>query len=187
MIAYADESARRGPNGLYLVAAVVVGPDRAGDVTNSLHQLLLPGQTRIHWRDERRKRRETILERILPLPVRATICWCGGVEPKRQERARALILERLLWDLRDRGIKELVLESRDEALNARDRRTIVQVKKAHGASPDLAYRFARPEEEHLLWLPDIAAGAMASQLAGETDAYQAALGRIVLSSYEISL
>lgn len=46
------------------------------------------------------------------------------IDPRRQERARALCLERLAWQLDAHGVELLTLEARPTQLMRRDIRTI---------------------------------------------------------------
>ncbi|MGH9102826.1 MAG: hypothetical protein ACRDYD_07585 [Acidimicrobiales bacterium] len=87
------------------------------------------------------------------------------VAARKEDRARALCLNRLLWDLRQEGVAKLVLESREEHNDRKDQRTIVRAQKARSADPDLSYVFRRPLEEPLLWLADAAASAISASLA----------------------
>jgi hypothetical protein len=112
--------------------------------------------------------RQQVASILLPRPV----------TPRLQDRARALCMTRLLWDARALEVADLVIESRQERNDKKDRRTILRALQAQGASPNLHYRFERPKAEPLLWLPDAVAGATATQLT-EGGAYLDALGGLV--------
>lgn len=166
--AYLDESLRQGPDGFYLVAAVVLAQN-TDEARNAVKDLLLRRQQRFHWRDETEAQRLRMLDRIaeLGLPLFSYRC---PILP-RSERSRALCLNRLLWDLLDHDIDELVLESRGDANDQHDRQTVVTAQKAGRAPQDLVYRHERPEKEPLLWLPDAVAGAVASSLYDSASRY----------------
>ncbi len=162
-VAFLDESARDGPDGLYVVAAVVlVEVTAAEDVARAL---LARGQRRLHWRDEGEGRRQAILAALgaLGAPLLATVA--RPVAPRGAERARARCLVRLAYELSAAGVAEWVLEARQARNNDRDRRTLVGAVRSGVASPHLSYRFARALEEPCLWLADAAAGAIAADLA----------------------
>ena len=72
-----------------------------------------------------------------------------------------------MWDLRELDVDELVIESRDERNDRKDRRLIIAAQKACTAPPGLTYRFSRPQAEPGLWLPDAIAGAVSASLAND--------------------
>jgi hypothetical protein len=164
MIGFVDESMREGQGGLYVVAAVVFATDLE-DARRATRSVLLPRQVRFHWHQESEPQRLKMLEHLAGVATSAMAYACRPISLRQQERARALCLNRLLWDVRDIGVTELVFESRQQRNNQKDRRTIVHAVKSGIASPTLRYRFERPKEEPLLWLPDAVAGAVATDLA----------------------
>jgi len=170
LVAYLDESLRQGAGGLYLVAVVVLAETRdLADAAHRVRGVLLPRQHRFHWHAEGERQRRRMLEQLVALgvEVRAYSTELGA----RSERARVLCLNRMLWDLLELGVTELVIESRQEHNDAKDRRTIATAQRLGRAPRQLLYRFERPHAEPLLWLPDAAAGALAAAVAGETEVY----------------
>jgi hypothetical protein len=131
--------------------------------------VLLPRRRRFHWVGEEEQERLAMLGVMtaLELPVFGYLRHSLG--PGRdQDRARALCLKRLLWDLWQSDVGELVIDSRGNGGDQRDRRSIIQAQKSQGASPDLVYDFQRPRAEPLLWFAD-AAGALSTTASGEKD------------------
>jgi hypothetical protein len=182
VIAYADESIREDPAGLLYVlgASVMVGGDLDG-ARADLRKLLLPGEERLHWRDEREVRRLAVLRLLVDLDVAVFVRWQHPVRRRRQEHARAACLRALAGDLAREGLDELVIEARQERLNRDDLSTLVAARQG-GLIPDgFRYRFARPKEEPLLWLADAVAGAVGAHLGGTTSAYLGELRPTVLS------
>lgn len=59
----------------------------------------------------------------------------------------------------------MVIESRQEHNDRKDRREILGAQRAGVASEGLRYRHARPKDEPLLWLPDALAGAIGTSIA----------------------
>ncbi len=182
MHAYVDESLRQGPTGLYVVATVVITGDR-DHARNVARSVLLRRQPRYHWHAESEPQRHRMLEAITGLDVRVLAYACRPVAPSKTERARALCIGRLLWDLvaeDDLGnVDELVLESRQEHNDRKDRKIIAAAQRAHRAPASLRYSHAQPSAEPLLWLPDAVAGAVSAHVAGETSRYLEALGERV--------
>lgn len=172
MIAYVDESARPGHEGVYylVTAGVVVGVEleQARRTLAKLH----PPQGRFHWRQERAGGRLAMLDVMAELGTAVFVAWAYPIGKRRQEEARRRCLTTLLNDLRHEGVSELVIERReDRALNSADRRTILDAKQAGLTSLDLLYRFEAPKAEPLLWVPDAIAGAVGLHLAGVDSTY----------------
>ena len=172
--AYVDESMRQGPAGLYVVATVVIAedPDRARQAARSV---LLGRQARYHWHGENEPQRRRMLDVIAELEVTVIAYTCRPVAATKSERARALCLDRLLWDLttdpRLAEVTALVLESRQEHNDRKDRRIIAAAQRSRRAPRELRYRHERPDVEPLLWFPDAVAGAVSAHLAGDTNRY----------------
>lgn len=175
MIAFADESVRRGSSGLsYVVAAAVVVPTELDDARRVLRSLA-GRATRFHWRTEREPRRIAMLERLSELGISTYARWHSPTAPRRQERSRAACLAALAGDLARADVDQLVIEAREEHLNRRDMATLVGAKVA-GIIPDrFRYGFTRGGEEPLLWAADALAGAVGGWIVGEAETYLAHL------------
>jgi len=180
MHAFVDESLRAAGDGLYMVAAVVVVDGDIEASRRAAQNVLLARQRRFHWRNESERQRLRMLEVISTLDATA-LAYSRALRGERQERARALCIERMLWDLREMGVSEVVFESRGRG-NNKDARTIANAQRAGVAAKTMRYRFERPEEEPMLWIPDAVAGAASAQVTGETpylDRVPGALVRLV--------
>jgi hypothetical protein len=112
-----------------------------------------------------------VIETIAQLSPQVVICAVRPVASRHQERARARCLTRLLWELIELRVTELVFESRDGPLNNRDAATIANARRAGQAPKGMKFDFGDPYEEPLLWLPDAIAGATGSHLIGEGSGY----------------
>jgi hypothetical protein len=167
--AYVDESLRLSAR-LYLMAAVFVDGARAESHRTVLRGLLRKGQRRLHWRDEDDRRRAALIEAVAALRPRGIVVIGTGMDPRHQERARRKCMERLLWNLYERGIAEAVFERRSNDLDNRDRQMVAMLRGRHLASSRLPVLWESPEAEPLLWLPDLVAGA-ASMAEGDSDAF----------------
>lgn len=163
--AWVDESmraARGGKEGLYLLAAVVADPSACEPMRETLRALLLRGAQRLHWRDETTDRRLKIASAIGTQNVAHVVVVGAPIDHRRQERARAICMERLLYELDQAGVREVFLESRHDALNKRDIR-LVDVLRIRGSISDtIVVSFDLPRREPMLWVPDAVAGAMSS-------------------------
>ena len=183
--AFINESLRWRPEGLYVVAAAVVAED-LDDARAAARAVLLRRQHRFHWRVESERQRLRMLGALVDVAERVMAYTCQPIPTSKQDRARAQCLKRLLWDLRDLDVDELVFESRDEHNDRKDRRTIVRAQNAQAAPKLLGYDFRRPQEEPLLWLPDAAAGAVAMQTAEGITRFAGLLGdRLVVTAVDL--
>lgn len=177
MTAFVDESIRLDNHGIYVVAAVVVveNLDTAREVARSV---LVKRQPRFHWRNEGEPRRLGMLERMSSAGIGARVYVQQPVTSRRPERARALCLNAMLWDLWQAEVEDVVFESRQRHADAADRRLIIAAQQAHRASPHLSYRFEKAINEPLLWMADALAGATSSDSAEGTH-YLDCLGGMV--------
>jgi hypothetical protein len=179
MISYVDESIRAGERGLYVVGVVLVDPGDADAMRRRARAVLLRRQRRFHWHEEGAEQRRRMLGLIAGSGVAPRAYVCQPVPLRREERARALCLNALLWDLwQHLGVARLVLERRQASGDRRDSRTIQAAKAAKRADPALRWSFVRPDDEPLLWLADAVASAMSSVAAGAAggEGYRALLG-----------
>lgn len=172
--AWVDESmraARDGKDGLYLLAAVVADPGGCDVVREGLTSLLLKGALRLHWRDETEIRRCKIAALIGSHDLAHVVVVGAPINHRRQERARAQCLERLLYELDQLGVSEVWLETRHFALNERDLKLVEALRGKRSVSVGIRVEFARPKDEPMLWVPDAVAGAVnAAASGGETEA-----------------
>ncbi|MFD7026267.1 hypothetical protein [Promicromonospora sukumoe] len=167
--AWVDESmraARDGREGLYLLAAVVADPEACEVVRETLQMLLLRGARRLHWRDESGERRRKIAAALGALDVAHVVVVGAPIDHRRQERARAICMERLLYELDQLGVREVNLESRHSSLNKRDIRLVDALRLRGSISSGIVVDFALPNDEPMLWAPDAVAGAVSSARFG---------------------
>lgn len=165
MIAFMDESLRRRGKGLYLLALAIVVADDLDDARHRVRSVLRPRQPRFHWRNDAEPERTAMLTELAEISRLTVAGYAYQPMPTRQDRARALCLERVTWDLNTLGVSHLVIESREPRNDKKDAATIEQARRAGKASPSLTYAFERPIIEPLLWLADAACGAISAHLA----------------------
>ena len=168
--AFVDESFRRCADGrrLFLLTAVVVPDDGQAAAERRLRRMVAPGQRRWHFRDESaaaRRRFIVVLAEPEMSGVQALTFCCWTPSQRKAEQARVRGLWSLLAELPNLGVNRLVIESRQEHNDRKDRREILGAQRAGVASPDLIYRHGQPKLEPLLWLPDAIAGAVGMSLA----------------------
>ncbi|MBK0296279.1 hypothetical protein IAE22_29415, partial [Bacillus sp. S34] len=86
--------------------------DATRDVLNTIH----PGAKKLHWRDLDGARRDRVTSAIASLRAAHLVVVGSPVALRRQERARAFCLRRLLWELDAQGVSKLSLEARPAEL-----------------------------------------------------------------------
>ncbi len=144
---FVDESKRRG----YLLVASVVVPGDLDPTCRMLRGLVLPGQRRLHMKDESEPRKRSIATAIAVSGTQATIYDAGRRYDTEWER-RSACIRALVAEAAQRGDAMLILEQ-DDTLIAADRKLLYRAARDEGC-PDLRYEHRRAAAEQLLALPD---------------------------------
>jgi hypothetical protein len=147
---YVDETMARG----FAMIAVRLRPNEVVRARQRVRALLLPGQRRLHFVDEKDARRKLIIDVVAELPVTAIVYNAPNAETK--QRARRRCLRALVGECAARGDHLLVLE-RVDSLLGEDKRVIVQTRREHACEDTLRFEHLRAYEECLLWIPDVIA------------------------------
>jgi len=169
LLAFVDESMRRVDASClhYILAAILVPEDECPGARVQLSQLLLGRQQALHWRTERPPRREWIVTTISSLPVRSLVVIGTMTNPRRQERARRLVLGRLLYCLDERDVSLAVLESRHAERDRNDLKAVGAFRNSRIVSRRLLVTHGQSKEEPMLWAADAVAGAAGDQACGQ--------------------
>lgn len=180
MIAFVDESILLAGHGCYVLGCVVLPVNRKAHVRRAARRAIPAGRT-FHWTKERPEVRQAMLQ---VLADDASYLFAYSHRPvvrREHEGARVQLPNALLDDLSDANVLELVLESRQDHNDARDRQVIGSRQQQGDASLD--YRHDGPRQEPLLWLADALAGAVMSQIRKD-NRYVAALpaDRLIIRS-----
>lgn len=163
--AFVDESFRRGRNGdgYFLLGVVIVPDDHVAELSRQLRAHLPPGLRRWHWREEQRVSRRRFLSLVSHFAetgVDAFTCAQRAASQRKSEQARVRCLWELTGQLQVREAGSLVIESRQEHNDRKDRREILSAQQAGVAPKGLVYRHGQPRAEPLLWVADALLGAM---------------------------
>ncbi len=137
----------------YLLGASVVDSDDVED-TRQVLESLRPTRGKLHWHDLGRRERRRVGEAVAALGALHLVVVASPVDLRREERARAVCLERLGWELARRDVALLTLESRASALVARDRRVVEALRGRRVIPSSLRVEHGDPRSEPMLWLPD---------------------------------
>ncbi|MCL2780065.1 MAG: hypothetical protein FWD74_00975 [Actinomycetia bacterium] len=166
---WVDESVQQTHGGhFYVLAAALADSEGCEPVRDALRALLPAKARRLHWRAETERQHIKIVETIAAATAAGSglsglVIVGAPVNPRRQERARRLCLERLLFELGLLGIKQVWAEARAPTLNRRDLSLVAALRKTGTVPHSLSYDFAKPagaEAEPMLWIPDAVAGVV---------------------------
>ena len=182
LVAYIDESsAYRPPNRQeYMICAAIIDSQDLEQVREELRPLLLPGQVKLHWTDERNSRRRKIVETLSGIDSMQAIITHQSEVSKRTERHRRKCLEQMYFELSEMHIHNVTLESRQEAQNKRDLAHIVALQ-GQGQSVNIRLQHVRGGDDPILWVPDAVLGALNSVHLGEEQYWKKLYGKVLLN------
>ncbi|WP_304324804.1 hypothetical protein [Corynebacterium frankenforstense] len=167
-VAFADESIIQMPSGrqAYRIGAALLATTELEAARDVLRPLLLPGQSKLHWRDESPPRRDQISRQVAATGSMLTIVTHWSEVPAKEERSRRKCLERLYYELASMDVQDASLECRQQAQDAKDIRHIVALQ-ARNQAKNLRLSHLRGKDEPLLWIPDAVLGALNAAQLGE--------------------
>lgn len=166
--AFLDESSanRAGDQQEYLICAAIISAEVCHEARAQLRSLLLPGQIKVHWTDERPTRRRQIVSQIVDLGPMSVVVAHLDARLRKVERYRRKCLETLYHELIAMKVFDLTLESRTPNQDEADRAHIVALQ---GQGLDTRVRIAhmRGGDEPLLWIADAVLGAINAEFLGD--------------------
>ncbi|SMC92527.1 hypothetical protein SAMN05661093_02853 [Kibdelosporangium aridum] len=143
---FVDESER----GCYLLAAAVVPVPQLQKTRSLLRGLCLAGERRLHFKSENDSRRRLIIARMVAAEFRVRVYFGKGPS----EAVRGTLLDHVVADAIELGVQRLVLDSRDQAGNKRDRSRLA---KTPARVHDLLYEHMPSSSEPGTWIADAVA------------------------------
>lgn len=179
VVAWVDESGSNAVKdpGTYILSAVVCFVEDVEACRSQIRGLLLRGQKKVHWVDESAKRRRGIIAEVATLPVEHLIVVRsrpeGAVHP---ERRRKKCLERLLIELQQLNVHDVVFESRSPAQDRRDREMLDYLRTMHAVSAIRMHHRTGPSEP-MLWVPDVCCGAVVEHRCGNSEYFAEIAGK----------
>ncbi|SDI87048.1 hypothetical protein SAMN04488693_1292 [Arthrobacter subterraneus] len=167
--AWGDESMRvtNVSEPMYLLGVALADEPTAERAREAMHSIHKAGP-KLHWRDLEPKAKARSVETVGSLGLDHLVVVAAPLDPRRQERARAKCLERLCWEVQDLGGSRVVLESRTESLNQRDRNLIPKLRGQNALPMGLRVDWQLGSEEPMLWIADQVLGAYGDAQTGET-------------------
>lgn len=181
LVAFVDESSSpRGPHlQEYLVCAAVLSAEDTEEIRSVLRPLRLPGQTKLHWTNERDSRRRKIVAVLSSLESMQVVVAHRSAPDPKTERYRRKCLEQLYFELGQMEVRDLVLESRRPGQNRKDMEHIVMLQ-GRGQAQSVRIRHVMGRDEPLLWIPDAVLGALNSAHLGDGQYWETLQDRVVL-------
>lgn len=166
--AWVDESMRVSnvAEPMYLMAAVVADPTECEPIREHLRALPHLGP-KLHWRELDARLKRTVIDRLAAMNLPHLVVAATPLDHRKQERARALCLERLCWQLHLLGVSRVVLEARTASLNQRDHKLVVQLRGKKSLPAAVRVEIEQPSSEPMLWIPDQILGAVGDAETGQ--------------------
>lgn len=182
--AYVDESScnRSDSTQEYLIGAAIMDAADEAAIREELRPLLLPGQRKLHWTDERESRRRRIVAAIASLEPMNFIVAHLSQRQAKTERFRRKCLETLYYELASAEVLSVTLESRGLAQDKKDRGHIVGLQ-AQGLHQGVRIQHLRGGEEPLLWIADAVLGSLNSAYLGEPAHFEVLQHTIMLQQH----
>ncbi|MGH3615372.1 MAG: hypothetical protein ACRDRK_22800 [Pseudonocardia sp.] len=168
-VAYLDESFHEcGQLGFYVLAAAVLATelDQARDAMRALRG----GRrtNKLHWNEMDDRDRHAAVTTAASLTGTHLVAIGAPVPPRGQERARRIVLRRLVGELHAIGVLDITAESRGNVLDRRDVELLRSVRFDLPKGTRVHLGHQRGETEPLLWLADIIASAVRASRQGRT-------------------
>ena len=138
--------------------ALFMDNDHCAQVRAAIRRAKPSGASKLHWYDLDPKRQAASLEVVSSVPQQTTIVAALPLEGTKPERARRKALEEIVRRLIDMGVRKLVLESRNDTHDKRDRELLVSMRR-RGEALDFDLEHVPGKDEPLLWVPDQILGA----------------------------
>ncbi|WP_220499649.1 DUF3800 domain-containing protein [Microbispora sp. H10949] len=145
---------------VYILAAVLVCTEAIPSIRSRMAALHVRGERKLHWVKESARRRAEIISVLEDLDVLFVFVVHEGDPTAKSERRRRKCFERLLWELSKAGVAEIVIESREDTQNKRDRALLGALLARHRIPRRPWIQHVAGAVEPLLWIADCAAGAL---------------------------
>lgn len=167
-MAFGDESILLSTNPpLYLLGASILGGDESS-ATKKLEQAKPKNASKLHWRNMSDRQKADSLAIISNIDHQTVLVEAAPLKGIKQERARRKCLETILIELESRNIVQLLLESRQDRLDKRDKDCLLYARRAKAISTiDVAH--SRGSDDARLWLPDQILGAYGENKKANAD------------------
>lgn len=182
-MAWVDESGskRAQDPGTYLLSAAITTEHQAEEARAKMESLLLPGQVKLHWRDEQRPRQRLIARTIAELDVEhLVVVTTPHPESHNFERRRRLTMKHLLPELEALGVSRATFESRGRADDQRDRRMLDTLRADRSMGSLLRIQHQPGRSDPVLWVPDALCGIVTEMRCGDLELWELVQAKVTL-------
>ncbi|HEV8557215.1 MAG TPA: DUF3800 domain-containing protein [Actinophytocola sp.] len=167
--AYADESFHEAPSGgFYVLAAAMFDPAAYETARDAMRDVL--GRRRakkLHWNEMDAQQRHNAAKAVAGIDSFHVVTVGVPMPVKRQERARAKCLDRLVHELHSYGVTHLMIESRTDQLDRRDVATVTRARRHLSKDALFQVDHQAGADEPLFWAADVVAGAVYAHRRGQ--------------------
>ncbi|WP_063016353.1 hypothetical protein [Nocardia nova] len=178
LTAWGDESGSqpdRDP-GTYIVAAALIEEEDVEAVRKTMHDLLLPTETKVHWHGSSPERRQKLVEVVLGLPV-CSVIVVHNDPAANERRRRRKCLEHLFPQLTHMSCGEVTFESRG-TMDASDLDILQKFRARKLAPAGMRLHHMKGRIEPVLSVADVVCGALVQARVGNP-VYLQQLGGLV--------
>lgn len=167
--AWIDESMRSesAAEPMYLLGAVIADPQQCDETRRQLKTIQPKGAPKLHWRQMKPAEKTLATTVISAFDLAHLVVIATPLDRRKQERARAACMERLLWELGQLGVSHAILEQRTQSLNDRDMQLIRRLRGKRAIPSSLRVEVGQPSTEPMLWVPDQVLGAVGDDRTGQ--------------------
>lgn len=170
LCAWVDESMRiRGAEVPIHFLGASIGSSEPAEAPVLLRQLA-PRGNKLHWRDLGANGKARAAALLPQLGLRHVVVSVAPLVPAKQERARGLSFERLLWELAQREVARVVVESRSPSQDRKDLKRVDGLRSRAVIPRDMRVEWVPGIEDPMLWAPDLVLGALGDAYVDRVDA-----------------
>jgi len=172
--AFADESFHEDTTGgFYVLAAAVLPVDRHDELREAMLEVRGGRRSsKLHWYPMDHQEKLDVAKRVADFDELQVVTVGSPVRPKRQERGRAMCLQRLVTELHSAGVDTLIAEARQADLNKRDIDSVRHARRMLPTGTRFHIKHRVGIDEPLLWIADVVAGAVRARINGTDTFFQ---------------
>lgn len=155
------------PEPMYLLGAVIADPQSCEEARQELRGILPKGARKLHWHQMQPRDKTRATEVVTTIDAAHLVVVATPLDHRKQERARAACMERLLWQLSELSVSQVFVEQRTQSLNERDMKLVRHLRGKRSIPSSLRVDVQQPSIEPMLWVPDQVLGAMGDAATDE--------------------
>lgn len=165
--AYVDESERDGPFGKrYVLAATIPFIEDCEPYRSGLRELLPDGQKKLRWYKAFPEHKARVIATLRTFEVMHCIVT-HDMADENSEQARKKCMTMLAYEIADFDVDHAVFESRGPKLDGEDLKMLNYLRTSKTIPQAFRGSHVLGLAEPLLWMPDIACGALGESWNGE--------------------